>query len=177
MSNENPTTRWATRVLLIPAFCLLPSAYCLATTRQEDVFRSISDNVSQSDSSGHGLFGVLAAAVGLVMLLVLFSQRSKREAMPKKLNHQGKLLKEIVKSVPLRPAEIKQLRLLADASNATAGATPEPIENPLVMILCPSLLTRTVQGKPGKLDKKVLGGLAKKMGLLQTSAAGAARKR
>ena len=45
------------------------------------------------------------AGAAVIILLALFTQRRKREFATKALNHQGKLLKEVLKTVPLRSAE------------------------------------------------------------------------
>src|SRR4051812_10968246 len=55
-------------LLFIAAFCLLPSALVHADPTQEDVFRSISQNVNESADAGK-FFAVIAGAVALVLLL------------------------------------------------------------------------------------------------------------
>jgi len=70
----------------------------MATPSQEDVLRSISENVSQPMDIGN-LVGALAAMVAVVIVLILFNQRRNRAARPKVLNHQAKLLKEITRAV------------------------------------------------------------------------------
>jgi hypothetical protein len=109
----------------------------LAAPTQEDVFRSIHRNVTTGPDSGK-LIAVLFGGAAVAILLVLVSMRAKREATPKALNHQGKLLKEIQKSLPLRTAEIKRLKTLAEQKQCSS---------PLLLLLCPSLLPHRNAGK------------------------------
>jgi hypothetical protein len=137
-----------------------PSAHAEPT--QEEVLRSIGRNVSQPVDSGRTL-GVLAAVAGALVLLVIVGQRrGRRPAGPKVVHHHGKLLKEVLRSVPLKPAEVRQLKILAEQSRA-AGDGGEPIQSPLTLVLCPSVLARAAQTKSDKVNPKVIKGLAKKL--------------
>jgi hypothetical protein len=107
---------------------------------QEDVFKSIQNNVDESVDGGKVL-AVLAIGVGLAIVLTLFSRRQKREATPKALNHQGKLLREMMKTAGLRANEVRQLKVLADEM-AAAG---QPLESSLTLMLCPSLIKKSGQ--------------------------------
>jgi hypothetical protein len=138
----------------------LPSALAKEVT-QEDVFKSIQQNVSESDTSGKTLSAVALGGVAVIMLLTLFSSRNKRAATPKALNHPGKLLKELTKSIPLRKAELKQLRLLAEGERQ-AGIE---IDSPVLFLLCPSTFTAAMRSGRVKVDRKVVAGLARKLGL------------
>jgi hypothetical protein len=62
-------------------------------------------------------------------------------------------LKEIAREMHLKPAEIRQLRLLADR---------QQIVSPLVLLLCPSLLTKAVREHPELADRGILTSLARK---------------
>src|SRR5215469_2302137 len=97
--------------ILSSVFCLLsslPSPTSAAPT-QNDVFKSIQDNVSHQtdlDSMPVILLGLGGALV--LALLVYFSRREQKVASaPATLNHPGKLAKEVFKAVPLKPAEMK----------------------------------------------------------------------
>jgi hypothetical protein len=151
------------------AYCLVPTAYFfIAELRQDEVLRSISDNVSSSgDGSATVFLGILAAIVALIVLVALINARSKRKSTPKAANHPGKLLKELTRQIQLRPAELKQLKLLAQGER-DAG---KEIDSPLVFLLCPSALVDAARSQRVKIDRKVLAGLAQKLGL-----AGAAAK-
>lgn len=150
-------------VVLFTAFCLLPSAHCSAAApTQEEVFKSISQNVSEGDGGGRTLLAVILGGVAVVMLLTLLSSRRTRKSTPKALNHPGKLLKEITRAVPIRAVELKQLKLLVEAER-NAG---EPIDSPVVFLLCPSALTTAMRAGRVKVDRKVMAGLARKLGLV-----------
>ena len=109
----------------------------LAAPSQEEVLRSISENVDATvDPTRVLAFLVLAAAV--VLLLVVLGHYRKRQVVPKPLNHHGTLLKEVKKASGLRPAELKRLKALAER----AGPGDQPLESPLTLLLCPSLMKR-----------------------------------
>jgi len=129
-----------------------------ATPTQEDVFKSISDNMSEKTDSGQFL-GVLAAIAAVAILVAVFNKRKDRVAVPKTLNHQRKLLKEVLRATSLRPAEVRLLKSLAES---------QELDNPLVMLLCPSILERALREKNGKLERKVAMQLARKAGLIPT---------
>jgi hypothetical protein len=152
------------RLIACISFCILQSAFCMSTPAitQDDVFKSIQQNVSESEGAGRTFLAVLLGAAAIVMLLAILSARRRREASPKALNHQGKLLKEVARKVGLRPAEVRQLKAMAEAERA-AGQT---IESPLVYLLCPSVLTATMRSGRVKVDKKVMAGIARKLGLI-----------
>ena len=133
-----------------------------AVMTQEDVFKSIKENVSETEGSGRTFMAILLGGVAVVMLLALFSARNKREATPKALNHAGKLLKELIRQISLRPAELKQLKLLAEAEQ-DAGVS---IDSPLIFLLCPSTLTAAMRSGRVKIDRKVMAGVARKLGLV-----------
>jgi hypothetical protein len=58
---------------------------------------------------------------------------------------------------------LKQLKLLADETKK--DGSPEAIDSPLTLLLCPSLLARTMKDRPPKVDRVVMAQLVKKMGL------------
>jgi hypothetical protein len=131
----------------------------LAEPTQEEVFKSIQDNVGSPTDSRKFLLYVCFGG-GVVILLALFSQRQKRELTPKPLNNHGKLLKEVMKGVPIRPREIRQLRMLADQTPLPGGKT---VQDPLTMLLCPSVLARAVQNPRSKADRSVLQQVLRKI--------------
>src|SRR5688572_20822700 len=90
-----------------------PFCSFIAQLTQEDVFRSISDNVSQSADSGKAL-PLLLGGAGVLVLLVLLGMRRNRAAVPRSLHHNGKLLREITRSVHLKPAELRQLKTMTE---------------------------------------------------------------
>ena len=82
------------------------------------------------------------------------SDRRKREAAPKALNHQGKLLKELAAAISLRQPELKQLKMLADEQN---------VLSPMTLILCPSVLATAVKQSAGKVDRQTILQIARKL--------------
>ena len=96
---------------------------------------------------------LLLSAIGLIVLLAVLNQRRRREAAPPALNHSGKLLREVSRVLPLKNAEIKQLRQLADEQSCAS---------PLTLLLCPSLLSKSVQNKSPE-QRKIAAAVAKKI--------------
>ena len=129
--------------------------HTLAQPRQEDVFKSISQNVSGSGDPTV-FYAVMLGIAGVVCLAVLVSALRKRRSTPRAVNHHGKLLKEMLKCVALRKGEVKALRTIA----AEQGC-----ESPLTLVLCPSLLAKGINAR-GKADRKSAMTVAKKVGLV-----------
>ena len=127
-----------------------------ASPTQEDVFKSISDNMSEKSDSG-AFLAVLAIIAAVAILVAVFSKRRERAVTPKRLNHQGKLLREVMRSTSLRPAEVRLLKSLGESQS---------VDNPLVMLICPSVLEKALRAKSGKVERKVAIQLAKKVGLI-----------
>jgi hypothetical protein len=141
------------------AFSPFPTSASAQPT-QEEVFRSIGENVNEPVDSGRVL-GVLAGIAGVIVLLAVVSQRRKRDASPRALHHHGKLLKEVLGSVSIKSAEMKQLKaIVQDAKSRGEG---DGAESPLTLLLCPSILVKTVKAQPGKVDLSVVAGLLKRM--------------
>jgi len=152
-------------LVLHSAFSIQHSAFLplLADATQEEVLRSIGKNVSEGGDSGRVL-GVLAGVAGAVVLLVVVGQRRGGGAAgPKPLHSHSRLMKEVLRTVPLKPAELKQLKLLLQESRARGGEAPVP-ESPLTLVLCPSVLLKSAQGRSQKVNRKVVAGLARKLG-------------
>jgi hypothetical protein len=151
------------------------STPALATPTQEDVFRSIQDNVNDSGAGSGKVLALFAGAGALVILLVLLSQRRKRELTPRTLHHQGKLLKEVMRTTGLKPVELKQLKLLAEESKV--GDEADAVQSPLTLLLCPSVLAKAVHARPprgsgkgaSKVDRKVVAQVVRKLGLHKTA--------
>jgi hypothetical protein len=129
--------------------------------RQEDVFKSISENVSNSSADPATLYFFMGGAALLILLLLVANARKKRQARPRAVNHQGRLLKEIVRRVPLKKSELKHLKLLA----AEQGCA-----SPLTLILCPSVLAKGLAEK-SRADRKVIMAVARKMGVVRKKTA------
>ena len=137
-----------------------------APMTQEEVFKSISQNVSnEGGTSGKTLLAFVLGSIGVILVLALYSFREKRQAAPVAVNHHGKLLKELAKKLALRGSELKQLRILADGEKE-AGI---PIDSPLVFLVCPSTLAAAMRADRVKVDRKVIAGLARKLGIISNS--------
>jgi hypothetical protein len=106
------------------------SAIAAAEPTQEDVFRSLNESMHESPNYGLVLPWLFAAA-GVVAVVVYFRQRQKVQAIPKPLNHPGKLVREMTQLAGVDAAEIKRLKALAKERQ---------VSSPLVLLLCPSLL-------------------------------------
>lgn len=126
----------------------------LAQLKQEDVFKSISDNVGSS-ADPKVLYALLFGAAAFILLMVLLNARKNRVATPRAVNHAGRLTRELLRRVPLKKSELKQLK---------TAATEQGYESPLTLVLCPSLLAKSVNGG-GKADRKTLVAVARKMGM------------
>ena len=153
-------------LVLQSAFSIHHSAFLplLADATQEEVLRSIGTNVSESGGDSGRVLGVLAGVAGAVVLLVVVGQRRGGGAAgPKPLHSHSRLMKEVLRTVPLKPAELKQLKLLLQESRARGGEAPVP-ESPLTLVLCPSVLLKSAQGRSQKVNRKVVAGLARKLG-------------
>jgi len=124
-----------------------------AAPTQEDVFRSISSNVGQTTDIRKVLAFIIGAAA-LVILLSVFNKWRQREVQPKVLNHQGKLMKELAAAVALKPAEIKQLKALADE---------QKVLSPMTLVICPSLLAKAVKESGSNIDRRIVLQIARKM--------------
>ena len=155
------TRRRFAGVLLSVAFCLLhTTSPCLAAPSQQDVFKSIQQSVGEKTSFDFGPVILLAGGGGVILLVVVFlNHRANKPPAPKTVNHAGKLLKQIMRDLPLKSSELKQLKLLADAIRHDL---PEEV-GPLTMLLCPSLMGQGLRAAPPKLDRKKLAQIVRKL--------------
>jgi hypothetical protein len=161
---ERMASRAASRAvvfLLATVFWLLASSSSLpAQPTQEEVFKSIGDSVNEP-VDGSRVAAVAAAIGGVIVLLVVVGQWRKRDTKSKALDHPGKLLKEVLRSVPLKGAEVKQIKLLCQELRPRGA--DRRVESPLTLLLCPSLLGEAAKQSRGKADLPVVAGLVKKL--------------
>lgn len=148
--------------ILLTCFVLSVPSASQASPSQDDVFKKIQESVGEKEELDYTPVLYLAGG-GTVLVLVLWLINRRRQApsAPKSLNHTGKLMKEVLREVPLTAAEIRQLKLVADSVQQQTG---EPA-TPITMLLCPSLLAKGLQGKPARLDRKALAQVVRKMQL------------
>ena len=156
---EGVTRRAGARAAVAAALALLPLV-AVAQPTQEEVFKSIGDTVNEPVDSSK-VVAVLASAAGVVVLLVVVSHWRKRETKSKALDHPGKLLKEVMRNVPLKGAELKQIKLLSQDLRPRGDGGR--LESPLTLLLCPSLLAEAAKQSRGKADLPVVAGLVKKL--------------
>jgi hypothetical protein len=148
-------------LLLLTCGCwLLTPSPLRAEPTQEEVFRSIGQSVDQPVDSSKVL-AVLAGIGGVLALLVVLGQRGGREKKTRKQNQPRKLMKEVLRNVPLKKAELKQIKLLSQ--ELKPGGRDERVESPLTLLLCPSLLAEAAKQSRGKADLPVVAGLVKKL--------------
>lgn len=117
-----------------------------AQPTQEEVFQSINSNVRSTVDLSKAV-PYLVAAAAVVALLVWIAHRRQQQATPKKLNHAGKLVREIAKKAGLRSPETKALKILAEE---------QQVSSPLVLLLCPSLLGKAIRTQNPRVDREIM---------------------
>lgn len=166
VKREDARLRWAVIAALFITFHVsrFNATSAQAQPTQEDVFRSIQDNVAGKPADTGPLLMVFALGAAVVLLVVVVNQRRQRRAVASPpLNNAGRLAKEVTRNLPLRAAEMRQLKALADQSRTT----DEPVSSPLTFLLCPSLLEKAAEGqsKPASASqRKALAHLGRKLG-------------
>ncbi len=126
-----------------------------AQPSQEDVFKSISDNMGAKTDNTHFIAG-MAIVAGTAILIGIFNRKKSPAVAKAALNNPAKLMKEVIRATSLRPAEVKYLRMLAER---------ESIESPLTFMLCPSVLLQAARNGTSKAEKRVLVQLTRKLGI------------
>lgn len=141
------------KFVLISLLLVVATGVSAAPTNEE-FFQSVRDSTDKPVDPTR-FIAVLMAVVGVLLLLVLLNRKKEhRAARPKVLNHPGKLMKEIVSAVHLKPSEVRQLKVLAEG---------QPVSSPLTLLLCPSVFAKAVRAKTNKVDRRVVAQLAKKL--------------
>lgn len=131
-----------------------------------DKLKSLFDGVagkSQEATTGGGASHLLAfgmLALGIITILVWYNARSPKPAKVKQVNHSRKLVKQISRQMGMAVDEVRQLKILADIHQRTSG---QPLHNPLTLLLCPSLLTTTLNTNDVKIDRQVVSRLARRI--------------
>jgi hypothetical protein len=151
------TRRW----LLLPLLLLaLPHQAASAAPSQADFFKSVQENMGKSQDFDYRPLLLIAAGGGVAVLLLFVSnRRQKTVRSPQSLNSPAKLMKEILRQVPLNAAEVKQLKVLA-------GAVKTPHADgisPLALLLCPSLMAKGLRGAGNKVDRKTVALIVRKL--------------
>ena len=147
--------------LLLPLLLLtLPHRAASAAPSQADFFKSVQENMDKPQDFDYRPLLLIAAGGGVVVLLLMVSsRRQKTVRSPQSLNSPAKLMKEILREIPLNAAELKQLKLLAGAVK-----TPDANEiSPLALLLCPSLMAKGLRGAGNKVDRKTVALIVRKL--------------
>jgi hypothetical protein len=103
----------------------------LANAKIEDVFRSAAEGTPSSGSGANYILLAVIVVVGGLVVASMFNQRAPVKKAAKALSNPSKLVKHLARQLGLKSRELKQLRQLAEQ---------EKLENPLVLLLCPSVL-------------------------------------
>jgi hypothetical protein len=156
-STERATTVFAVVLCFLAAVLLL--AHNAQATAQEDFLKSMSEGVS-SGGEQHSILPIILAVAAVIMLLAWLGTRERKSAKPRTVNHSRKLLKQIGRDVGLAGVEIRQLKVLADVHERTGG---EPLHSPLTLLLCPSLLQKTLEAGDSRVDSAVVARMARRV--------------
>lgn len=159
---------WALPYLMFIAAMLLLDSIGRAAPTQEEFFKSVQDSVNNTAGGGSGgislrSFGTFLGVVGLLVALLVLAQKVQRRAAlatPRAtaaraaLNQPRKLIKQVARSAGLSSDEMRQLKAVAEQHE---------IENPLTLLLCPSLLLDAARKEDTKADKQVLAKVVRKL--------------
>ena len=119
------------------ASLLFFAAPSLAVT-DEDIVRSFNEHMVQEPDYTAFIPWLLGLAA-VVIIVIYVRQRQKIAAVPKALNHPGKLVREMTKLADIDSAEMKKYKAIARQMQ---------VESPLTLMLCPSLLNAPLPGAP-----------------------------
>lgn len=139
-------------MVILSACVVLPSSFAFAAPTADEVFKSVDDTMFTTvDPDKLLAAGIAVLAVAGIVIALSFAR--KRSLNPRPLNSPSKLVKEIAKEMNLKNTEVRQLRTLSERLK---------LISPLVLLLCPSLLTRAVRENPELADRGILTRLAQK---------------
>ncbi|MGA2581860.1 MAG: hypothetical protein ABSG31_01175 [Tepidisphaeraceae bacterium] len=116
-----------------------------ATPTQEEVFQSINQNVGSTVDLSKWV-PYLLAILAIIILTAIYNNRRQQPGTVKRLNHSGKLLREVGRALNLKSAEVKQLKLLAQEQQVS----------PLTLLLCPSVLAKSLRSPNPKIDRLIV---------------------
>jgi hypothetical protein len=148
-------------VLLWAALLVLfISPRLLASPSQQDVFKSIQDSMgSGKEVDSTPVYLLVGGGIVTLVVVSLLSRRQHKGTSTDALNHPGKLLKEVLQDVPLKAAEVKQLKVLAGLVH---DHTDDDV-NPLTFLLCPSLMAKGLKEDRGKVDRKTVAQMVRRL--------------
>jgi hypothetical protein len=137
---------WRTGAAMGSAVIFASFSIAGANPTQDEVFRSINENVGSTVDFSKAV-PYLLATVAVIIMVALYNNYRKRQTFPRQLNHAGKLTKELCRNINLRSAELKQLKLLAEE---------QELEHPLTLILCPSVLGKAIRSPSARVDRAMV---------------------
>jgi hypothetical protein len=156
--NTERDTTWFAIALAVAAAVLLLARQVRAAD-PDAYLKSMSEGVSSAGES-HAVLPIILAVIGVILLLAWLGTRERKAAKPKPVNHSRKLLKQVGREVGLAGGEIRQLKLLADVHERTAG---EKLHSPLTLLLCPSLLGKTMESADTRVDRATIARMARRL--------------
>ena len=104
-------------------------------TTADDVFKSMNTSMSEDVNPAHVL-AVVAAVIGLIVLLSVFKRKADRGPKKADASHPSRLLRQLAREAGLNRREVRELKKLA----AIGG-----VEHPLTLLLCPSVMQAAVE--------------------------------
>ncbi len=102
----------------------------LLNATAQDVFKSMGETLDAKVNPNHIIL-IVVGLIGVIVLLSLIGRRTQKDERPKVINNPSRLIRQLARQVGLKPKEVRQLKQLADQ---------EGLDNPLVLLLCPSVL-------------------------------------
>lgn len=120
-------------LVLAPLASLALVSVSRAVASADEMFKSINAGVSEPVDSTRFVAGAVMVIAVIVVSAVIVNKFKRPAGKPAGLNHSGRLLKEISQRCRIRPAQLRQLKAMANEKG---------VESPLTLILCPSLRTK-----------------------------------
>jgi hypothetical protein len=116
----------------------------LSASTPDQVLKSVGDTLDAQVNPNHLLL-IVVAIVGVIVLISLLTRRSDKKDKPRPVNNPSRLMRQITRQIGLKSAEMRQLRQLAEQEN---------LDNPLVLLLCPSVLQSAVKKRQQSAGRK-----------------------
>jgi hypothetical protein len=145
---------WRTSFVLALLFVGLTSSLAAAAPTEDEVFKSINQNVDSTVDFGKAV-PYLLVCIAIAILGGLISHYRRRPRVVKRSqNNPAKLTREVAKDLRLKSIEVKQLKIMAEEQD---------LIHPLTLLLCPSALGKGVRSRNPKLDRESLNGIVQRM--------------
>lgn len=158
-TGHSSANRWLFAIIAFLSIAFSTPALHAAPS-QEDVFKSIQESMDKpQDFDYRPVFMLAGGGGGVVLLLLIFSRRQKAGRSPQTLNSPAKLMKEVLREISLNSGEVKQLKMMAAAVESTTAQET----NPLVLLLCPSIMAKGLHRAGSKVDRKAVAAIVRKL--------------